>query len=124
MNEWSSRIEELLEVQREILDIFFREECSIYEANLIVLRLSEQIENISRGKDPYESRFIHNKAESDNKEVLEDDMITNPIQNVVNEILENIGGIFISKKLFHYECEMILARLAEQIKQSREKNGG
>ncbi|MCX6003658.1 MAG: hypothetical protein NTX46_04485 [Chloroflexi bacterium] len=105
------------EIQRGIIGVFCREGCTLYEASLIIIQLTEQIDKLAQGKDPYESRFCQyvNKVESLNLEVPEDDIIAESIQKIVDEILEDIGDIFISNNLFAYECEMILAALAEKI---------
>jgi hypothetical protein len=113
-----SRIDELQEIQREIVDIFRRERCTLYETRLIIIKLSEQIHKLTRGKDPYKIRLgqDHNKVEPVIFGVQEDDIVADSIQKIVNEILEDIGDIFIREKLFTYECEMILVALDEKIK--------
>ena len=115
MGEETSRIEELQAIQNEIIGIFCREECSLYEANLIIIWLSEQIDKLTQGRDPYESHFSRDKVESDNPDALEEDIVADSVQNIVNEILEDIGDILISKNLFKHECEMVLAALADKI---------
>jgi len=115
MDKRISRIDELQEIQQEIIRVFCREGRTLYEANLVTIWLSEQIDKLAQDRDPYESRLVQNEDEPDTKEVLEDDIIANSIQNIVNEILQDIGDIFISKKLSDYECEMVLAALIHHI---------
>ena len=95
MDERISRIDMLQEIQQEIIRVFCREGCTLYEANLVSICLSEQIVTLAQDRDPYESRFVQDKGESDTKEVLEDDIIAHSIQKIVNQILEDISDIFI-----------------------------
>ena len=123
MDEGLSRIDELQEIQQEIIRVFCREGCTLYEANLVSIWLSEQIVTLAQDRDPYESRFVQDKDESDIKEVLEDDIIAHSIQKIVNQILEDIGDIFIREKLFAHECEMIMTALEEKIKNASQRKG-
>ena len=79
----------------------------------------KQIHNLTHGKDPYKMQLGQ-----DNKIVEaitckvqdKDDIVANSIQKIVNEILEDIGDIFVREKFFAHECEMILVALEEKIK--------
>ena len=63
-----------------------------------------------------------NKVELVTQEVPDEDIVASSIQRIVNEILEDIGDIFIREKLFAYECEMILAALDEKIRKESQSN--
>jgi len=52
-----------------------------------------------------------------------DDIVANSIQKIVNEILEDIGDIFVREKLFTHECKMILIALDEKIKKTSQNKG-
>ena len=119
MDERISRIDELQEIKQEIIRVFCRERCTLYEANLVTIWLSEQIDTLAKDRDPYESRFGQNKTQPDTTGALEDDMVANSIHKIVNEILQDIGDIFIREKLFAHECEMIMTALKEKIKTRR-----
>ena len=73
---------------------------------------------LTHGKKPYRISLEqdHNKIEFLTCGEQEDDIVANSIQKIVNEILENIGDIFIREKLSAHECEMILDALGEKIK--------
>ena len=115
-----SRIDELQEIQKEIVGVFCREKCTVYEAHLIIIQLTEQIHKLTQGKDPYITRVGRNdnKVEFVTLKEQEDDVVANSIQKIVNEILEDIGDIFVREKLFAPECEMILVALEEIIKRN------
>jgi len=114
-------MDELQEIQSKITEIFCREKCTAYEAVLIIIQLTKQIHTITQGKDAYITSFGQhdNKVESVILKVPEDDIVVNSIQKIVNEILENIGDIFIREKLFAHEYAMILDALEEKIKKNR-----
>jgi hypothetical protein len=116
MDERISRIGELQEIQQEIMRVFCKEGCTLYEANLVTIWLSEQIAILAQSQDLFESRFDQDKADSDTKEAPVDDVVANSIQKIVNEILEDIGDILINEKLFEYESDTVLNALIEQIK--------
>ena len=52
-----------------------------------------------------------------------DDIVANSIQKIVNEILEDIGDIFVREKLFTHECKMILIALDDKIKKTSQSKG-
>jgi len=123
MDERISMIYELQEIQQEIIRVFCREVCTLYEAKLVTIWLSEHIDKLAQSQDPYESRFSQNKAETGTSGAIEDDMLANSIQNIVNEILQEIGDIFIRERLFAPECEMIMKALEEKIKNASQRKG-
>ena len=120
MDERISRIDELQEIQKKIVGVFCREKCTSSEAHLILIQLMEQIHKVTQGKDPYITCFGQNdnKVESTAMKGQEYNIIANSIQNIVDEILEDIGDIFVREKLFTQECEMILIALDEKIKKT------
>ena len=56
------------------------------------------------------------KVEHSTPKIQDSDLVTDSIHKIVDEILEDIGDIFIREKLFAHECKMILAALEEEIK--------
>ncbi len=115
-----SRMDELQEIQGEIVGVFRRERCTLYEARVIIIQLTEQIRTLALGKDPYKIHLgqDHNQVELVIFEVQGNDIVADSIQKIVNEILEDIGDIFIREKLFKHECKMVLSALEEKIKKS------
>ena len=111
-------MDDLQEIQSKITEIFCREKCTAYEAVLIIIQLTERIHKLTQGKDPYITCFGQNdnKVESTAMKGQEYNIIANSIQKIVNEILQDIGDILISEKLFDYECDIVLNALIEQIK--------
>jgi len=85
----------------------------------------KQIHNLTQGKKLYEIslRQDHNKVEPVTLKLEDDDIVVNSIQNIVNEILENIGDIFVREKLFSQECKMILIALDEKINKASQNKG-
>ena len=114
------RIEELQDIQGEIEKTFFRKECTVYEANWIITQLTERIHKITQDKKLHEVNLEqnHNRVEFA-YEIQDDDIVAYSIQKIVNEILAEIGDIFVREKLFASECEMILDALEEIIKKNR-----
>lgn len=55
-------------------------------------------------------------------ELSENDIVNSSIQRIVDEILEDIGDIFIRENLFEHECEMILTTLEEKIKKVSQRS--
>jgi hypothetical protein len=75
-----------------------------------------QIINPKRNED--ETAFESESFQSGLSKIIKkvDDIAADSIKKIVDEILEDIGDIFIRAKLFTHECEMILAILRERIK--------
>ena len=114
-------MDELQEIQNKITGLFFREGCTVYEAHLIIIQLTEQIHKLTQDKDPHITRLGQNdnKGEFETLKEQDDDIVANSIQKIVNEILENIGEIFVKEKLLAHEYPMILDALEEKIKKNR-----
>ncbi len=97
-----SLIDELQEILKEIVGIFLKKECNLYESNLIIIQVTEKIDKLTQGKDPYK---IHSD-QSVTIEVPEDNIAANSIQKIGDEIPEDIGYIFIREELFKHELRL------------------